>query len=89
MISEAQAMGCHVVAADHGGGAEQIVNGETGWLFKPNDAEELATSISNILSMTESDRLEISQKAISHVRMKYTKKEMCSATLKVYSELIS
>ena len=89
VVSEAQAMGCHIVAADHGGGAEQIINGKTGWLFKPNDAEALATSISNILSMTESDRFEISQKAITHVRMKYTKKEMCSATLKVYSELIS
>ena len=89
VVSEAQAMGCQIVAADHGGAAEQIINGKTGWLFKPNDAEALSTSISDILSMTESDRFEISQKAITHVRMKYTKKEMCSATLKVYSELIS
>lgn len=45
---EAMTAGKPVIAANHGGLAEIVVNGETGLLFKPNSAEDLAAAIESL-----------------------------------------
>lgn len=87
VVAEAQAMGRPVVVADHGGGAEQVIAGETGWLFTPRDASSLADALSAALEIDAASRERLANKAIQHVRRHYTKSGMCAATLDIYAEL--
>ncbi len=85
---EAQAMGRMVIATSHGGACETIIHGETGWLAKPGDPEDLSKVIEGVLHMTEEEKTYISNNAIAHVREHFSAQSMCSKTLRVYEELI-
>ncbi len=88
VISEAQALGRPVVAADHGGAPEQILNGHTGLLFPPGDAESLAQGIRWALGLTPEEREVMARDALSHVRISFSKQQMCERTLAVYAEVL-
>lgn len=88
VMIEAQAMGRPIVATDHGGARESVIQGETGWLVKPNDPEALAEGIRTALAMTEFERAEMSARAVAHAREHYSTYDMCARTLSVYSELL-
>lgn len=51
---EAMAQGRLVVASDVGGHKELITDGQTGWLFKANDAHALAQTVLGVLSKPDS-----------------------------------
>lgn len=85
---EAQAMGRPVVATDHGGAKETIINGVTGWLVPPNDSQSLANAIGEALSMNEQDHYMMASKAMAHVGEHFTKTHMVEKTLDVYAELL-
>lgn len=85
---EAQAMGRPIVAAAHGGAKETIVDGETGWLVPPGDAQELARAISEALSLTATQRAVLATKAMSHIAAHFTREHMVDQTLNVYAELL-
>lgn len=87
IVAEAQAMGGPVVVADHGGAAEQVIVGETGWLFRPGDATALAESLADALTIDANARARLADRAIRHVHHQYSKTAMCSATLEIYAEL--
>ena len=89
VIAEAQAMGCPVVAADHGGAPEQVIPDRTAVLFRPGDATELAEGIESALELTSEERELLAEDAIENVRAKFTREGMCAATLDVYRELLS
>jgi len=85
---EGQAMGRPVVAPNHGGAPEQITPNETGWLFKPGDADDLAKKLMKALSLSETERDTLHNRCIENVRAKYTNDLMCKKTLDVYKELL-
>jgi glycosyltransferase involved in cell wall biosynthesis len=87
VVAEAQSMGRPVVVADHGGGAEQVLSGETGWLFAPGNAGSLARALDQALSIAPEQRAAISAASQAHVRRHYTRRGMCAATLAIYAEL--
>lgn len=87
VVAEAQAMGRPVVVADHGGAAEQVIAGETGWLFPPGDAGALTDALARALSIGAPARARLAQAAVNHVRRHYSKTGMCAATLDIYAEL--
>ena len=87
VVAEAQAMGRPVVVADHGGAAEQVIVGETGWLVAPGDATGLADALAGALAIGADARARLADTAIKHVRHVYSKTGMCSATLDIYAEL--
>ncbi|HTZ69578.1 MAG TPA: glycosyltransferase family 4 protein [Acetobacteraceae bacterium] len=84
---EAQALGRLVVAADHGGLAETVVEG-TGWRAPPGDVEAWAAAIGAALSLPAETRTEVSVAARAHVMEHYTVGAMQAATLAVYRELL-
>ncbi len=47
---EAQAMGRAIIATNHGGAKETIIDSHTGWLVPPSDADALANAIDFALS---------------------------------------
>ena len=88
-IIEAQAMGKLVLASNHGGAVESIVEGKTGWLYEPRNSAALSDSLKNALSLTEQKRSTISSNAQKHIKEKFSTQLMCMRTLSVYSEILN
>ena len=89
VVAEAQAMGRPTVAVNHGGGPEIIIDGETGWLFRPGDANDLADKINKALNLNIDDRKKMSVKAIERAKLNFNNEMMCAKKLNIYAELIN
>ena len=85
---EAQAMGRPIVAFDHGGAVESIIDGETGWLAKPNDAEALAEAVDKALALTPKARDALAAISRAHVMKNFSVQKMCDKTIAVYRDLL-
>ena len=85
---EAQAMGKPIIATNHGGAKETIIDGETGWLVPPSDPDALAQAIEAALSMEPEKKSIMATKAMMHVAEHFTKTNMVEQTLDVYAELL-
>lgn len=89
VVIEAQAMGCMVIATDHGGAVETVDHDVTGWRVTPGDAAELAAGLDYVLSLSQAAREEIGAAARRSVLANYTTERMQAATLDVYRELLA
>ena len=89
VVAEAQALGRPVVATDHGGARETVVDGETGWLTPPNDPQSLADSINTVLNQTTQQREQLAARSVAHIRKNFSKDVMCRKTLDVYGEVLN
>jgi glycosyltransferase involved in cell wall biosynthesis len=85
---EAQAMGRPVIATDHGGTRETVLQGETGWLVKPGDVTALANALNSAMNLDARDRAMLATRAMNHVAQHFTNEQMCQGTLDVYAELL-
>ena len=85
---EAQAMGRPVVAFDHGGAKETVSAGKTGWLAEPNNIDSLAQALETALSLTKSERDELSTLSQSIVKRRFSVRKMTKSTLGVYRNLL-
>ncbi len=85
VLAEAGAMGLPVVASDHGGAKEIVLEGETGWLVPPGDPAALAEGIRNALAAAGPGLAECAR---AHVLARFTLASMCAGTLAVYGELL-
>ncbi len=88
VVSEAQSMGCPVVASNHGGVPEQVLDGRTAFLFPPRDREALAGALRKTLGLTAPEREILSLSARTHARANFSKDKMCKATLALYREVL-
>ncbi len=84
---EAQAMARPLIATNHGGAAETVHDGQTGFLIPPNDVAALTAALETALSLTPEQRWTLGYRARAHVSAAYTKAAMQAATLAVYAEL--
>jgi len=85
---EAQAMKKPILASAIGGSVETIIEGESGWLFKNSNVEELAEYIYNI---SKKEKLEIEKIGLmgrKNVCENFTKTKMCLKTLEIYQSLV-
>ena len=89
VVAEAQAMGRPTVAVNHGGGPEIIIDGQTGWLFKPGDADDLSDKINSALNLNKEDRDKMAMGAIERAKLNFNNETMCAKTLQVYAELVN
>jgi len=89
VVAEAQAMGRPTVAVNHGGGPEIIIDGETGWLFRPGDANDLADKVNKALNLNINDREKMSVKAIERAKLNFNNEMMCAKKLNIYAELVN
>ncbi|MFD2262493.1 glycosyltransferase family 4 protein [Lacibacterium aquatile] len=88
-LVEAQAMGRVVVATDHGGARETVVEGQSGWLVPPGDVMEMANALRTALVLPAAVRAAMGAKAQARARQLYAKEAMTGATLAVYNELLA
>ena len=89
VVAEAQAMGRSTLVANHGGAPEIIIDGVTGWLFKPGDATDLANKINKALNLRQDDKNKMAINAIERTKLNFNNEMMCARTLKVYEELVN
>ena len=87
-VIEAQAMRRPVVASDHGGAAETVQHGRTGWRVTPGDPVALAAAIDRVLALPAAERDRVGLMARQAVLARYTTAAMQRATLAVYAELL-
>ncbi len=85
---EAQAMGKPIIATDHGGARETVLNRETGLLVPPNDVTALSAAIAELLAMPGMTRKEMGWRGRDHVKRYFSLERMCEATLAVYREIL-
>lgn len=85
---EAQAMGRPIIATDHGGAQETVINGQTGWLVPHSDAAALKQAIEFVMGLTPNQRVMLATRAMSHIAENFTREQMCDKTMEVYAELL-
>jgi glycosyltransferase involved in cell wall biosynthesis len=88
VVIEAQAMARPTIATDHGGAAETIEHGVTGWRVPPSDAEALATALDHALSLPAEERAALGLRARTSVVAHYTVQAMQAATIEVYRDVL-
>ncbi len=88
IAAEAQAMGCPVIAADHGGARETVKPGKTGWLVSPGDSGALADALAQALALGSDGREKLAASAKVHIQNNFSKDKMCNRTLAVYEEVM-
>lgn len=89
VVVEAQALGRPIIASDHGGARETVIEGQTGWLVPPGDADALAAALARALDMAPEARQAMAERAIANVRRHFTVETMATKTLDVYEELLA
>ena len=87
VVLEAQAMGKPVIATNHGGPQETVIDKETGLLVPPNDVKMLAAAIENVLAMPEDLYEQVKNDAIANAKL-FSLDKMCEQTIRVYLELL-
>jgi glycosyltransferase involved in cell wall biosynthesis len=87
VVLEAQAMGRPVIATNHGGPQETVIDGVTGWLVTPGDVDQLSAAIDHALSMPEADMRAMQQQAMQNAQA-FSLDIMSNQTLDMYEELL-
>lgn len=89
VVAEGSAMGRPVIAPNHGAAPEIVASGgETGWLFWPESADDLARVLDEALALTPAQREALRHRAIARVKAEFSKEKMVDRTLAVYQELL-
>lgn len=84
---EAQAMARPIIASAHGGSLETVLDGHTGWLFEPGDADGLSRAIRAALSRPDLGR-QLGRHGFQRVHGRFTTRKMCQSTLDLYRQLL-
>jgi glycosyltransferase involved in cell wall biosynthesis len=85
---EPQAMGRPVIASAHGGTVETVVEGVTGWLVPPGDAQAWAGAMARALDAGAATRLKMGASGMDRTRQLYRVDAMCAATLAAYDRVL-
>lgn len=88
-VSEANAMNRIVVAFNHGGPKETIVDGQTGFLIPVGNVLTLAEKLDNVLNMKVSQKKKMEQAARQRAEKYFSIDKMCEKTLKLYQEVLN
>ena len=87
-LVEAQMMGKPVIGTAQGAMMETVLPGQTGLVIPPDNPQALAEALAGILSADDETLAYLAENAREHVLRNYTIRQMQSATLGVYDELL-
>ncbi|HEY0646430.1 glycosyltransferase family 4 protein [Phenylobacterium sp.] len=85
---EPQAMGRPVIASNHGGVTETILDGVTGWLVAVDDAAAWADAIAAAIDLGPTKRQEMGEVGKKRARQLYSAEAMCAQTLAAYERVL-
>jgi glycosyltransferase involved in cell wall biosynthesis len=89
VAAEAGAMAKLVIATNHGGACETVIDGHTGWLIPPEDVQALTEAINNALNLSDERKAEMRYLAETNIINNFSMQVMQQKTLDVYREIIS
>ena len=84
VAAEAAAAGAVVIAARTGGLTESVIDGETGFLVTPGDAEAWRAKIAEIADWNEEQRSAFTERAMAKARDHYSWSRVADEVLQVY-----
>jgi glycosyltransferase involved in cell wall biosynthesis len=85
---EASAMGRPVIATDHGGARETVLDGETGMLVIPGNVTMLADALETMLGKVRIELMMMGASGRAHIVENFSLDRMCAQTLDVYRSLL-
>lgn len=85
---EPQAMGRPVIASNHGGVTETVLDGKTGWLAPVDDPEAWAEAIARAIDLGPGKRLTMGELGMKRARQLYSAEAMCAQTLAAYEKVL-
>ncbi|MFN4176046.1 glycosyltransferase family 4 protein [Phenylobacterium sp.] len=85
---EPQAMGRPVIASNHGGVTETVLDGITGWLVPPGEAGAWAEALARAVDAGSARRAEMGEAGQRRARRLYSVDAMCAATLAAYERVL-
>lgn len=85
---EAAAMKKPVIATDHGGARETVLNGASGLLVIPGNVTQLSDALAELLGKSPAERSAMGERGREHVARNFSLERMCADTLSVYRELL-
>lgn len=85
---EPQAMGRPVIASNHGGTTETVVDGVSGWLIAHDEPEAWAATMTEAIDLGPGKRGEMGQAGMNRTRQLYRVDVMCAATLAAYEQVL-
>ena len=88
VLAEAGALEKPVIASNHGGAKEIVLENKTGFLVKPNSPESLKRALEKALSLPEEKRISLGKEARIRVIKHFSKKTFQNKTLEVYKEFL-
>jgi len=88
VLIEAQAMGRPIVAFNHGGASESVINEKTGLLVEPKNVKELGVAIEKLVTMPLNKRNKMASTSREHIVNNFSLDKMRSETLKLYNKIL-
>ncbi len=85
---EAQAMGKPIVASNLGGSKETILKGKSGYLYKHDDARQLAKTLHTVIELDQDSLNSMGNEGRKNVTKKFDVEAMCDSTLREYKKLL-
>ena len=85
---EAQAMEKPIVASDLGGSKETILKGKSGYLYKHDDARQLAKTLHTVIELDQDLLNSMGNEGRKNVTKKFDVEAMCDSTLREYKKLL-
>lgn len=88
-ILEALSFGRLIVASDRGGNSEMVINDQTGFLVKPEDAKDLARVIRKSFELPETKAREMVKEGRDLISKKYSLEQYIFNLEKIYHEVLN
>ena len=85
---EAQAMRKPILASNHGGSKETILDGKSGFLFDNNNPDSLAENLNKLIEMDKDKLQSIGNEGRKNILKKFDVEKMCYSTYLEYKKLI-
>ena len=85
---EAQSMGKPIVASDLGGSKETILKGKSGFLYKHDDARQLAKTLNTVIELDQDSLNSMGNEGRKNITKKFDVEAMCDSTLREYKKLL-
>ena len=86
---EPQVMGRAVIASNHGGTTETVLDGLSGWLVAPEQPQAWAAAMTKAMDLGPGRRAEMGQVGMNRTRQLYRVDVMCEATLAAYERVLA
>jgi glycosyltransferase involved in cell wall biosynthesis len=86
---ESQAMGKFIIASNHGGSKETILEDITGYLYDPKDFKDLSNKILKAIQKQKHKSNDVYDQCLKNVKENFTKQKMCFETIEFYKKILS